>query len=62
MTTVVRMYPTRVALRFAGKQGQAALDQIRAIDRNRLVMKLESLSSATLDRIAGVLIEMFSRS
>lgn len=61
MTTVFRAYPTRVTLRFAAKQGQVALDQIRAIDRDRLVKRLGSLSSATLDRVASVLIEMFSR-
>jgi mRNA interferase MazF len=61
MTTVVRTYPTRVTLRFADKQGQVALDQLRAIDRDRLVKKLGSLSSSTLDRIASVLVEMFCR-
>src|ERR1700688_222940 len=40
MTTTERPYPTRVAINFQSKRGQVALDQIRAIDRQRLVRKL----------------------
>jgi len=40
MTTVTRPYPTRVPVRFQGKRGQVALDQLRAADRQRLVRKL----------------------
>ena len=47
MTTVARPYPTRVALTFQGKQGQVALDQLRAIDRQRLVRKLGKISPKT---------------
>ena len=47
MTTVARPYPTRVALTFQGKQGQVALDQLRAIDRQRLVRKLGRISPKT---------------
>lgn len=61
MTTVERPYPTRVSLSFQGKHGQVALDQIRAVDRQRLVRKIGKASSATAHAIAKVLIEMFSR-
>lgn len=61
MTTVRRPYPTRVSLTFHGKDGQAALDQIRAVDRQRLVRKLGKLSSATAQAVSSVLVEMFSR-
>ena len=37
MTTKGQPYPTRVACTFQGKRGQIVLDQIRAIDRIRLV-------------------------
>ena len=37
MTTVERTWPTRVKIVFQGKQGQVALDQIRAVDQVRLV-------------------------
>ncbi len=61
MTTASRMYPTRVALTFQRKKGQIALDQIRTVDRQRLVKKLGSLSMATAQAVADVLVEMFTK-
>ena len=61
LTTVQRPYPTRVALTFQGKQGQVALDQLRAIDRQRLVRKLGSISLKTAAAVSTVLVEMFTR-
>ena len=61
MTTVERPYPTRVSLTFQGKRGQVALDQIRAVDRQRLVRRIGKASSATAQAVSGVLIEMFAR-
>jgi mRNA interferase MazF len=61
MTTVMRPYPTRVALTFQGKHGQVALDQLRAIDRQRLVRKLGRISPKAAASIATVLVEMFTR-
>ena len=61
MTTVERPYPTRVALTFQGKHGQVALDQLRAIDRQRLVRKLGRISPKAAAAVATVLVEMFTR-
>jgi len=61
MTTTMRPYPTRVALRFQGKPGQIALDQLRAIDRQRLIRRLGKLSEETAQSVAALLIEMFLR-
>lgn len=61
MTTVARPYPTRVALTFRGKRGQLALDQIRAVDRHRLVRKLGRVSTQIAESVSNVLIEMFTR-
>ena len=61
MTTVTRPYPTRVALTFQGKQGQVALDQLRAIDRQRLVRKLGRISPKAAAAVSTVLVEMFTR-
>ncbi len=61
MTTVERPYPTRVALTFQGKRGQVALDQLRAIDRQRLVRKLGKISPKTAAAVSAVLIETFTR-
>src|SRR5690242_9813583 len=45
MTTKGRGYPTRVACRFQGKSGEIALDQLRTIDRARLVRKMGRIGS-----------------
>jgi mRNA interferase MazF len=37
MTTKGKAYPTRVVCQFQGKDGQIILDQIRTIDKTRLV-------------------------
>jgi mRNA interferase MazF len=61
MTTVVRSYPTRVPIRFKGRDGQIVLDQLRAIDRQRLVRKLGIVAPGTAQAASAILIEMFSR-
>jgi len=61
MTTTIRPYPTRVPMRFQGKSGQAALDQLRAVDRQRLVRKLGTISPSAAQQTSAVLVEMFSR-
>ncbi len=61
MTTKTRAYPTRVAVRFQGKAGEIALDQIRAVDRSRLVRGLGRVSLSTREEVLRVLSEMFAR-
>ena len=61
LTTTIRAYPSRVRVHFRGKMGQAALDQIRAVDRTRLVKKLGDIPETTADDVAAVLVEMFQR-
>ena len=61
MTTVTRPYPTRVQVRFQGKRGQVVLDQLRAVDRQRLVRKLGTVSAGTAQAASATLLEMFSR-
>lgn len=60
MTTRGRPYPTRVACRFKGKDGQVVLDQIRTTDRVRLVKKLGRLDQKSCERVLDVLQEIFS--
>ncbi len=61
MTTAERPYPTRVALTFQGRRGQVALDQLRAVDQQRLVRKLGRVSSKIAEAVLTVLGEMFAR-
>ena len=60
MTTKGRPYPTRVACRFKGKDGQVVLDQICTIDKARLVRKLGRISRSSQPRVLAVLAEMFA--
>lgn len=62
MTTAIRPYPTRVRVRFQGKSGQVAMDQLRAVDKQRLVKKLGLISASAAQQSSDVLLEMFSRS
>ena len=61
MTTVARPYPTRVAVRFQSKRGQVALDQLRAVDRQRLVRRLGTVSAKTAQDVSATLLEIFAR-
>lgn len=61
MTTTMRPYPTRVPVRFHGKSGQVALDQLRAVDRQRLVRRLGTVPDSAAQQASAVLLEMFSR-
>lgn len=60
MTTKGRDYPTRVPCRFQHKNGQIVLDQIRTVDRARLVRKLGKIGQRSSDRVLSVLAEMFA--
>ena len=60
MTTKGRPYPTRVLCEFQGKQGQIVLDQIRTVDKSRLVQKLGQISEATQNDVLTILVEMFA--
>ena len=60
MTTQGRRYPTRVACEFQGKQGQIVLDQIRIVDKSRLIRKLGRIDNQTQVKVLSVLREMFS--
>jgi mRNA interferase MazF len=46
---------------FRNKRGQVALDQIRAVDRQRLMRKLGAAPSKAALAISAVLVEMFTR-
>jgi mRNA interferase MazF len=59
MTTKGQPYPTRVPCRFKGKNGQVVLDQVRAVDRSRLVKRLGRVDSKTAAAVLDVLQETF---
>jgi mRNA interferase MazF len=60
MTTKGRSYPTRVPCKFQGKEGQIVLDQIRIVDKVRLVKRLGQIDAATRKDVLALLAEMFA--
>lgn len=60
MTTKGRPYPTRVQCTFQRKKGQVVLDQIRTVDRKRLVKKLGQIDEATRVDVLAALGEIFA--
>jgi mRNA interferase MazF len=61
MTSKGRSYPTRVDCRFDKKDGQVVLDQIRTVDKVRLIKKLGRLDEEVQERVLAGLGEMFAR-
>ena len=60
LTTGSHAYPFRVVCTFQGKHGHIVLDQIRTIDRERMVHRLGTLSSSVVGQCLTVLQEMFA--
>jgi len=60
MTTKGAMYPTRVPCRFQGKDGQIVLDQLRAVDKKRLVKRLGRIFETTQAAVLSGLTELFA--
>ncbi|NLX26767.1 MAG: type II toxin-antitoxin system PemK/MazF family toxin [Lentisphaerae bacterium] len=60
MTTKGRPYPSRVSCAFQGKRGQVVLDQIRTVDKTRLVRRLGTISPSVQRKVLDVLQEMFA--
>ncbi len=60
ITSKIRNYPTRIPCKIQGRQGQVVLDQIRTVDKSRLVRKITMLAQPVQNKITSKLIEMFS--
>jgi mRNA interferase MazF len=60
LTTGVFSYPFRVSCTFQGRSGHVVLDQIRTVDRERLVKRIGSLPVPVLAQALAVLREMFA--
>ena len=60
MTSKGRNYPTRVSCIFQGINGQIVLDQIRTVDKLRLIKKLGTISSNTQRETLNKLAEIFA--
>lgn len=59
MTSAIKPYPTRITCIFQKRQGQIVLDQIRSVDKVRLVKKLGKMDMKTSQVVCGILSELF---
>ena len=58
MTSKSHSYPTRVPIKFMGKNGWIVLDQLRTVDKKRLIKKFGKLDQKTIDKIKSVIKQM----
>jgi mRNA interferase MazF len=59
LTTGGRAYPFRIPCRFENKTGYVVTDQLRTVDRDRVVRNLGKMAAATMGKTLLVLQEMF---
>ena len=61
LTSTIRNYPTRVNCTFNGKHGQAVIDQMRAVDKLRLIKKIGAINDRTvIEDVMNILQEIFT--
>ena len=60
LTTAGRPYPSRVPVRFSGKNGQVVVDQLRTVDKIRLARRLGALEPREAAAVLEVLREFFA--
>ena len=60
MTTGTHAYPFRISCRFQGKNGYVVLDQVRTVDKVRIVRTLGHLPTQTMSATLNALQEMFA--
>ncbi len=60
LTSKLRNYPTRIPCKVEGKQGQIVLDQLRTVDKSRLIKKIATLAKPLQKKVSSGLVEMFS--
>ncbi|WP_341790641.1 type II toxin-antitoxin system PemK/MazF family toxin [Rickettsia endosymbiont of Polydrusus tereticollis] len=60
MTSKIKNYPTRIPVTFDGKKGSIVLDQIRTIDKSRIIKKLGVLDDKTTTLVFKTLEKIFT--
>lgn len=60
-STIKDNFPTRILTEFKDKQGQIALDQLRSIDRTRIVKKLGVIERVVQNKVLDLLSIIFQK-
>jgi len=58
MTSQSHYYPTRVPVKFKKKDGWVVLDQLRTVDKKRLIKKIGKIEHKTISSIKSIIKEM----
>ncbi|PQB07332.1 growth inhibitor PemK [Polaribacter filamentus] len=59
MTTNLKKYPTRIEVKHNDKKGMIAIDQIRTIDKSRILKKFDRLSKSEIQKCKDIIRETF---
>ena len=59
MTTTLKKYPTRVRVNHNDKKGMIAIDQIRSVDKKRIIKVFDRLTSSEISNCKDVIRETF---
>jgi mRNA interferase MazF len=59
MTTNLKNYPTRIKVKHNGKKGMIAIDQIRTIDKSRIIKEFDQLTKSEIQKCKDIIRETF---
>lgn len=59
MTTNLKKYPTRVSIKHNERKGMIAIDQIRTVDKTRIIRVFENLTNVEIEKCKEVIKETF---
>lgn len=59
MTTNLKKYPTRIQVKHNNKKGMVAIDQIRTIDKSRIIKKFDQLTKSEIQKCKDIIRETF---
>ena len=59
MTTNLKKYPTRIEVKHNDKKGMIAIDQIRTIDKSRIIKRFDRLSKSEIQKCKDIIRETF---
>lgn len=60
LTSRRRRFPWRTPVRFTGRQGEVMVDQLRSVDKGRLLNHVGRLSKSDSQRVLAILAEFFA--
>jgi mRNA interferase MazF len=59
LTSTLKKYPTRIDCNVNGKKGQIVIDQIRSIDKSRLIKKISCINEVTSEKVYKTIVAYF---